>query len=131
MKYIGLDGKEYKINFAHYEHNSNISRKSQYHLAARKLLKELYPANPVFEEIQVPSTRLRLDFFLPTQHMVVEVHGEQHYTDNSFFYSSVQDFIAARKRDLRKQEWCEMNNLTYIELPYKETIDEWKRRLRG
>lgn len=129
MKYIGLDGKQYSINFAQYEINSSISRKSKYHLMARDLLKELFPVNPIFEEVNLPGTRMHIDFFLPTQHMVVEVHGEQHYVDNSFFYSSVSDFIATKRRDRSKQEWCEINNLIYIELPYKESIDEWKRRL--
>lgn len=129
MKYTGLDGKQYSINFAYYQNNSNISRKSKYHLMARELIRDMFPANPIFEEVTVPGTRMHIDFFLPTQYMIVEVHGEQHYKDNSFFYESVADFISAKQRDKSKQEWCEINNLKYIELPYKETIDEWRKRL--
>lgn len=129
MKYVGLDGKSYTLNFAHYEKNSSVSRKSSYHLAARELISEMFPANRIFEEVTLPGTNLHIDFFLPSQYMIVEVHGEQHYVDNSFFYKSVSDFMAAKRRDNMKKEWCDINNLKYVELPYKESIDEWKQRL--
>jgi hypothetical protein len=73
---------------------------------------------------------LYADFFIPTQMMLVEVHGEQHYSDNQFFYKTKLDFIKAQQRDRKKIEWCEMNNYKYIELSYKETLDEWREKLR-
>lgn len=135
MKLIGLDNKVRSLNLTPYLNNSVVTNKSQYHLKARQLLQELFPANPIYEEVPLPGTTksgkmLCADFFLPTQSMIVEVHGEQHYTDNSFFYASRMEFLQAKKRDSNKQEWCEINKLIYIELPYKESLDEWKRRLR-
>lgn len=129
MKYLGLDGKKYSINLSEYQNNSNITHKSQYHLKARELLREQFPANPVYEEVPLPGSKLYADFFLPTQNMLVEVHGEQHYSDNSFFYKTYADFIHAKKRDRLKQEWCQINNIQYVELCYKDNIDEWRKRL--
>lgn len=132
MKCVGLDGKRYSINLAEYQTNTNVSGKSKYHLLARELIRETLPSNPVYEEVLLPGCRTKLyaDFFLPTQHLIVEVHGEQHYEDNSFFYSTPLDFAKAKLRDNDKRAWCEANSILYVELPYKESLDEWRKRLR-
>ena len=41
------------------------------------------------------------------------------YEQNSFFHDSKLDFIEGQKRDRRKIEWCELNNIIHIELPYE------------
>jgi len=135
MKLLGLDGKTYSLNLSQYQGSLNSTNKSQYHLKARELIRELYPRNPIYEEILLPGGRsagsmLYADFFIPTQMMLVEVHGEQHYSDNTFFYKTKLDFILAQQRDRKKAEWCEMNSYKYVELSYKETIDEWREKLR-
>lgn len=38
-------------------------------------------------------------------------------------------FMKHKKRDLDKQEWCSVNSIQYIELPFNETIEEWKDRI--
>lgn len=133
MKYIGPDNKSYNINFNQYAQNSRNDNKSQYHLYARELIAEIFVNNPVYEEVLLPGCEslLYADFFIPTQNKVIEVHGEQHYTDNSFFYRSYADFLKAKKRDRTKQEWCRINRIDYIELSYKESVDEWRAKLCG
>ena len=42
------------------------------------------------------------------------------------FHSSAQDFANQRRKDMRKKDWCEYNNITYVELPYNEKVEEWK-----
>ena len=102
------------------------------HLAARDLLKELFPTVQILEEVLVPITRNErayFDFYINTLKLVVEVHGHQHYKFNSMFHSSAQDFANQRRKDMRKQDWCEYNNITYVELPYGEKVEEWKTRI--
>ena len=70
-----------------------------------------------------------LDFFLPLKKKVVEVHGEQHYKFTPFYHSSMRAFLKAKKRDTEKQEWCELNGLHYIALPYNQNISDWKQTL--
>lgn len=61
--------------------------------------------------------------------MCVEVHGEQHYKFVPFYHNNILDFVKAQKRDKSKQEWCKINNISYVSLPYNETLEEWTKRL--
>ena len=49
---------------------------------------------------------------------------------NTFYHSSRQDFINQKKRDNDLKEWCEINNMTYVELPFDEGEEQWKKRIR-
>lgn len=135
MKYYGFDGNLYSLNLASYQNSINVTaNKSQYHIAARAVLREKFPLNPIYEEIPLPGSRengsiLYADFFLPTLNLLVEVHGEQHYSHTTFFHKSKADFLKAKARDAKKKEWCEINGFTFVELSYKETEDEWRQRL--
>ena len=73
---------------------------------------------------------LFFDFYINTLKLVVEVHGQQHYQFNTLFHTSAQDFANQKKRDLRKQDWCEYNNITYVELPYNEDEEQWRLRIQ-
>ena len=133
MKVIDLDG-----TVSHWKLTGEVVRgrdsrkRSQLHLKARALLKELYPALQIIEEIPIQlkrSQRASLDFYINTIKTVIEVHGEQHYKFNTFYHSSRQDFINQKKRDNDLKEWCEINNMTYVELPFDEGEEQWKSRI--
>jgi hypothetical protein len=112
--------------------NSTIDHKSSYHIAARQLIRSLFPTLQILEEVPISvrkSEILYLDFYLPLKKMCIEVHGEQHYKFVSFYHNSILDFVKAQKRDKYKQEWCEINNISYVSLPYNETLEEWTKRL--
>lgn len=85
---------------------------------------------PILEEVSLPGSRLVADFLIPNYKLMIEVHGEQHYTANSFFYDNPLDFKRAQLRDVKKKEWCELNEIDFIELSYKETLDEWEQRIK-
>jgi len=107
-------------------------RRSKLHLTARDLLIETFPTVQILEEVMAPLTRSEkcfFDFYINTVKLVVEVHGQQHYSFNTLFHTSAQDFLNQRQRDSKKKEWCEYNNITYIELPYNEDIKQWKHRI--
>jgi DNA phosphorothioation-dependent restriction protein DptG len=106
----------------------NASAKSSYHLAARKLIKEIYPTMHVLEEVPVYIRKneiVYLDFYIPLIKKCIEVHGEQHYKFVPHFHGSLMDFAKAKKRDLEKKQWCEINSFSFIELPYNSQ-DNWK-----
>lgn len=100
---------------------------SKYHKRARALLKSLYPTARIYEEtpIDIDGKQLYLDFYLPAIKLAIEVHGEQHYKYNSFFFNSKLEFAKAQKNDRDKKEWCKNNNITLIELPYNLKDEEW------
>jgi len=133
MKTRGLDGQVHNWKLHGYVVRASESRpRSKLHLKARTILKDIFPTVQILEEVAAPITRtekLFFDFYINTVKLVVEVHGQQHYKFNTLFHSSAQDFANQRKRDRRKAEWCEYNNITYVELPYNEDEDQWRIRI--
>jgi hypothetical protein len=105
-----------------------VSNKSSYHLFARSLISELYPTLQLLEEVPVTVRRgetMFLDFYLPLKKICVEVHGEQHYKFIPFYHNTMLNFLKSQKRDRDKKEWCEINSIQYIELPYN-IQNEWR-----
>ena len=133
MKIRGLDGQVHNWKLHGYVVRASESRpRSKLHLKARSILKDIFPTVQILEEVAAPITRtekLFFDFYINTVKLVVEVHGQQHYKFNTMFHTSAQDFANQRKRDRRKAEWCEYNNITYVELPYNEDEDQWRIRI--
>ena len=130
MKTRGLDGQVHNWKLHGYVVRASESRpRSKLHLKARTILKDIFPTVQILEEVAAPITRtekLFFDFYINTVKLVVEVHGQQHYKFNTLFHSSAQDFANQRKRDRRKAEWCEYNNIPYVALPYNEDEDQWR-----
>ena len=132
MQVKDLDG-----NTSHWQLIGNIfhgslQNKSSLHLEARNLIHECFPTLQVLEEVQIMPRRsdiLYLDFYLPLIKTCIEVHGEQHYKFSKFFHSSTLGFIRQKKRDQEKQEWCRLNGIKYIELPFDQK-DQWRSRIK-
>ncbi len=105
--------------------------RSKLHIQAREILYELFPTMQILEEVPIktrPNQNQFLDFYINKIKLAVEVHGQQHYKFNSLFHASAQDFLKQKKMDQDKKEWCELNNITYIELPFNE-VKEWKKTI--
>lgn len=132
MKIQDLDGNIHKWKIEGSIVRSNDQRpRSQLHLTARSLIKEIYPTLQICEEVAAQIKRdqkVFLDFYINTIKTVVEVHGQQHYKFNSLYHTSAQDFLNQKKRDQDLQDWCVLNNLNYIELPFNEDKDKWHQR---
>jgi hypothetical protein len=131
MKVKGLNGRIYAWRLQDKLPRADDPRKrSDYHKRARALLHQLFPLENIYEEVYLPGCdKLYADFVIPTRKMIVEVHGEQHYHFVSFYYTTILDFIEAKKRDNRKRQWAELNSLTLVELPYDEDIKLWQQRI--
>jgi hypothetical protein len=131
MRVTGLDGKEYLFQ----KKTKADNKKSQWHIKAVELIKEMFPNQTVMEEVELPGTKdkgllrnLYADIFLPNLRLLIEVHGEQHYSYNPFFHNTEMDFWKQKKKDSHKKKWCEINDVIYVELPYNDS-DNWKRRI--
>ena len=133
MKVKDLDFNEHRLNLKGRVVKADESRpRSSYHLTARGILKQLFPTSQVLEEVPVilrKGKNISLDFFISQFRIVVEVPGQQHYKFTPMFHASAQDFIKQKKRDADLKEWCELNNLTYIELRYDEKPEEWINKI--
>ena len=133
MKVVGFDGREY--SFAPSNKQADVAFRSKLHEKAYDLIREIYPFESILQEVSLPGSytsrngTLRADFLLPVKRTVIEVHGEQHDKFNSFHYEDKAAFARAKMRDKKKKEWCELNNITYIELLWNESEDEWREKI--
>ena len=134
MKFLGFDGREHSLQVTDYIiYQDDIRVKSSLHLRAREILIRLFPCDKVLEEVRLPGSgkesSLVADFFIPSKCLVVEVQGEQHNKYTSFFHEDKFGFIRAKMRDSNKKEWCRMNNIDLVELPYNESDEEWRTKI--
>jgi hypothetical protein len=131
MQVVDLDGNNYNWQLlGNISHGSN-NKKSSLHLVARELLHTVYPTLQILEEVPVTLRKgehVYLDFYIPLTKKCIEVHGEQHYKFSRFFHHNTLGFIKHQKRDREKQEWCEVNGIDYIELPFDQQ-DNWENIL--
>lgn len=132
MNIIGFDGKLHKFNYIKNKSRKHRSGKSSYHLLAREILLKVYPSYQFYEEVTLPGSKkparknlLYADFFIPEIMTIIEVHGEQHYKFCPIFHKDKMAFFKGLVRDKDKKEWCEINNIKYIELKYNEK-DIWE-----
>jgi hypothetical protein len=133
MQVKDLDGNSSNWQLIGNISHGSVQNKSSLHLKARELIHECFPTLQVLEEVPVNIRRsetLYLDFYLPLIKRCVEVHGEQHYKFNRFFHNTPLGFIKHKKRDQEKRDWCELNGIEYIELPF-DNIEEWITRIKN
>ena len=103
MIVLGLDGQEYRWKLrGHGVQRDEVRPRSSYHLAARELLRSLFPADAILEEVPLPGCpeKLFADFVLPLRRVAIEVQGEQHYTFISHFHRDKLGWLRSRNRDL-------------------------------
>lgn len=128
MKVIGFDGKEYSINFAK---DCKDTAKSDLHKQAKDILRKCLPYTKIYEDVTLRGCRgtgglLIADFLIPNIPLLVEVHGRQHYEYIKYFHKSKKNYQSYVKNDIIKRDWCEINDIVYIELAY-DKIKEWKK----
>jgi hypothetical protein len=131
MNIVDLDGNFHKWSLKGYIAKGTLSNKSSLHLAARELIRGKFPTFQILEEVPIPvrkSEILYLDFYLPLSKICIEVHGEQHYEFSAFFHGNRLNFFKHKKRDRDKKEWCNLNGIKVIELPYNKK-SEWNEIL--
>lgn len=128
MKVKTIDGKEYDLSISSKIAAGNKRKCSQLHTTAREILRKKYPNSCIYEEVPIiveKKQKLYLDFFLPSLNLAVEVNGKQHYIFNNYHHKSTLHFRKMQMNDRKKKEWCEINNIRLVILPYNN-IYEWQ-----
>lgn len=128
MQVVDLDGHVSNWSFMGGIAKGSLANKSSLHILARDLIKNIYPTMQLLEEVTVHTRKndiSYLDFYLPLIKKCIEVHGEQHYKYIPFYHSSTLTFLKSQKKDREKKEWCELNNIKFVELPFDKQ-DLWK-----
>lgn len=62
----------------------------------------------------------KYDICIPSQKIIIEVHGLQHYEFTERFHETEKDFIKQKKTDRKKREYAEWLGYKYIEVDYRE-----------
>jgi hypothetical protein len=129
-----LEEKEYKWNIPERCFKTSKRKVSKPHERTRELLQELYPTCKICEEVPVrisANKKLYLDFFIPTLMMAVEIHGEQHFSLTSHFHKHLKEFYECRANDIKKAEWCELNNIRLVALYHRDDEEKWKQIIQN
>jgi hypothetical protein len=130
MRVIDLRGREVSWNLKGYEvRRDDDTPVSSLHLRAREVIRDAYPTDRILEEVEIPGTRMRADFFVPSRWTMFEVQGSQHFEHSAHLHGSYGGFVEARRRDRRKVRFCELNDITLIELRYDESDEQWRRKI--
>ena len=132
MKVFDLNDKETEWRPKGKSKGTKVANRSKLHLHARKLLREQYGSLVILEEVPFQAKgrkRLYFDFYIPVLKIAIEPCGEQHYKFNRFFHSNNLAFYKQKRNDRWKAEWCELNNILLIVLPFDE-IELWPKLLQ-
>lgn len=117
MKFKRLDGRAVYKNVQKSRIHWDKKSRSKFQRKVKDFLKNYWYHDICYEEMVCAGTRLQLDFFNATKHIAVEVHGEQHGKFNPFFHNNDRNkFLDQVNRDMKKREWCEINDFELIEI---------------
>lgn len=64
------------------------------------------------------NCHLIFDFYLHEHNTVIEFDGSQHFTYTPCFHNTKSDFISQVSRDRQKNNYCRVNNLKLIRIPF-------------
>lgn len=122
-----LNGKDFNWN----PRSNPRNAPSLLHVKARDLLKELFPFDLIYEEVYVTKMKMYLDLYIPSRKIAIEVQGSQHFEFNSHFHNTKMDFYKGKVKDSKKREWCELNNIKFVELPFNGDLNEWRQSIQS
>ena len=123
MKVNGFDGRERSINFSkYYVYGDDTRHKSKLHKKAKKILREVFPYDSIYEEVSLPgsnkgsSSILRADFFIPNQNLIVEIHGQQHYEFTVHFHKIRFLQVSSQRQKQRKLVQAKLNKICCVKI---------------
>ena len=146
-------GKEIVYSSVQLRHENKIScgcksKMSKYAYLTYEALCKLnlnFSTEYIFSDLKSEkNSYLRFDFaiFNNKQELIglIEVQGQQHYKPTNKF-GGEEEFIVRQKNDNLKRDYCVVNNIPLLELPYfifhkkdnkeiEERIDTWLRELQ-
>ncbi len=126
MKFKTLSGKTRTIsNAKKYRIDWTGSSKSKIQKRVKVYLENYWKNHIVFEEFPVAGTRLSLDFYNANKKVAIEVQGKQHTRHVPFFHGQNKyNFVNQLRRDQDKASFCELNNITLIEIYEEDELNE-------
>lgn len=110
--------------------NKNVSKflidwdkksRSNIQFEVKQFLKPFWKTHICYEEFPVFGSRMKVDFINFTKKIAIEVNGDQHNSFNKFFHNNSRlNYLNSIKRDYKKSEWLDKNDIQLIELETKD-----------
>ena len=117
MKFKTLEGKDRTVrNIKKFIIKWDDKSRSKFQFNVKTFLKKYWAADVVFEELTIVGTRLSLDFYNANKKIAIEVQGQQHFKYTPFFHGNRANYLKQIKRDYKKIEFCEINNIKFVEI---------------
>ena len=128
MKFVDTRGREHKIDVkpSKWKRKSTGEGRGLFQSEVGDILSELFPGDVICEEFPCVGEGLHLDFFIPRKAIAIEVQGGQHDHFIEFFHGDNEGFKRQKSRDLRKEEWCELNRIRLVKIGWGEKTDNIK-----
>lgn len=81
-----------------------------------------------FDNCRFPDTNAlaRFDFYLPDINTIIEYDGPQHYGYTNHGWDTRDHFLYVQQHDKYKEEWCKINNIKLIRIPYHRSLNQIK-----
>ena len=99
--------------------------RSKFQFKVKKFLESFWGNHVVFEEFPIAGTRMSLDLYNANKKVAIEVQGAQHTKYVKFFHGNYKNnYIAQLDRDNQKLKFCEINDITLIEIYEKDILSE-------
>lgn len=87
-----------------------------------ELVKDLYSAYVVEYEYPIADLNQRIDIYVPILGIAIEIHGEQHYRYNSFFFADEFAWEKSKRLDTAKSQYLNSKGIKLVEIPYNTKI---------
>ena len=125
MKFKTITGSETTLkNAKKYLINWKKPSRSKFQTSVKNFLNPYWFNDIVFEEFKIVGTRLSFDFYNANKKIAIEVQGAQHTKYVKFFHGSRLNYLDQLRRDEKKLKFCNVNDITLIEIYPNDIIDE-------
>jgi very-short-patch-repair endonuclease len=125
MKFKTISGSETTLkNAKKYLISWKKPSRSKFQTSVKNFLNPYWFNDIVFEEFKIVGTRLSFDFYNANKRIAIEVQGAQHTKYVKFFHGSRLNYLDQLRRDEKKLKFCNVNDITLVEIYPNDIIDE-------
>ncbi len=116
MKFKTLTGKLKDVNIARLKIDWEGDFGSNFEAEFADWIHPYWKHDFVVTQFRVPGTKYSLDFFNITKRIAAEIQGRQHQQYVKWLSGSRSGYLDQIKRDLKKSDWCVLNQVKLIEI---------------
>jgi hypothetical protein len=118
---LNIKGKLITKNVSRYRIDWDKKSRSIFQFKVKQFLKPYWFGHQCFEEFPVLGTLLKVDIVNMTLKVAIECDGHFHNEFSKHFHNNnPHNYLNQFKRDVKKEQWLEMNDFKIIHIEYGE-----------